>query len=458
MHDFYHSRLLNDPTQFQPRSGNRSLEVFLSDRDATPTLKQTEIEEHAIQDWVVREHVDMEYPQGCETQRPHLRLLIGSPEQHQSDAEILPLPISRDTFEALRIAWGLPKELLRMMLSSLPIADDFKGTDAKGRPVTGVMIRSARSRDWNFCLGLAYNEKTGVLHGILNGMQNDEIALLLDCLQKTGRGDFDSMLLPIFLLELKVHYFAVLLEKRARGIEKIEYMTGMRHGFSSDPKRNMSIVKDVERERILRELDFDEITRKLTGLTGTLSFCDMTFCSSLRALHKVDNIRSRINPQREPRGDVEIRVSYLRELIVGSQALGAVLTDRTKAQVQTVYSLIGQKDNRLNIETAAASREIAEVSLGHNTAMKDMAEDSRNVAILTQKDSTNMRIIAVVTLLFLPGTFMATFFSAGFFNFFEGKQRQGQVVSRWIWLYFVLTGGTTLVVFAGWAWYSKRQN
>ncbi len=121
-----------------------------------------------------------------------------------------------------------------------------------------------------------------------------------------------------------------------------------------------------------------------------------------------------------------------------------------------VYSMIGQNDNRLNIETAAASRNIAEISLGHNTAMKEMAEDSRNIAILTRKDSTDMRIIAVVTLLFLPGTFMATFFSADFFNFSPGDSKK--VVSKWIWLYFVLTGAATLVIFAAWYLSSKTQN
>lgn len=118
--------------------------------------------------------------------------------------------------------------------------------------------------------------------------------------------------------------------------------------------------------------------------------------------------------------------------------------------------MIGQKDNKLNIATAAASREIAEISLRHNTAMKDMAEDSRNVAILTRKDSTDMRIIAVVTLMFLPGTFMATLFSSGFFNFLPSHSNQ--VVSKWIWLYFVLTGVTTLVVFLAWFQFSKKQN
>lgn len=118
--------------------------------------------------------------------------------------------------------------------------------------------------------------------------------------------------------------------------------------------------------------------------------------------------------------------------------------------------MIGQRDNRVNIETAAASRKIAEISLRHNTAMKDMAEDSRNVAILTRKDSTDMRIIAVVTLAFLPGTFMATLFSSGFFNFLP--DHSSQIVSKWIWLYFTLTGAATLIVFLAWFQFAKKQN
>lgn len=118
--------------------------------------------------------------------------------------------------------------------------------------------------------------------------------------------------------------------------------------------------------------------------------------------------------------------------------------------------MIGQKDNKLNIETAAASRRIAEIGLGHNNAMKEMAEDSRHIAVLTRKDSADMRIIAVVTLLFLPGTFMATFFSADFFNFLQTDSRQ--IVSKWIWLYFALTGATTFIVFFAWYLSSKKQN
>jgi hypothetical protein len=54
--------------------------------------------------------------------------------------------------------------------------------------------------------------------------------------------------------------------------------------------------------------------------------------------------------------------------------------------MQQVYSFIAQKDNFLNLRTADTSVRIAEAS---------------------RQDSTAMRSISVVTLLFLPATFVA---------------------------------------------------
>lgn len=100
--------------------------------------------------------------------------------------------------------------------------------------------------------------------------------------------------------------------------------------------------------------------------------------------------------------------------------------------------MIGQRDNRLNIKTASASREIAEITLKDNAMIR--------------RDSTDMRIIAGVTLVFLPGTFTATLFGSGFFNF----KPQGYV-SGWIWLYWVLTIGVTLAVLVIWWYFSSRR-
>lgn len=81
-----------------------------------------------------------------------------------------------------------------------------------------------------------------------------------------------------------------------------------------------------------------------------------------------------------------------------------------------------------------------------------------------------MRIIAAVTLIFLPGTFVATVFSTGMFDWGHGDPTSSggdggsdggsRMVSKYIWVYFMLTGALTAVVLAGWglfSWVQKRR-
>ncbi|RMZ83475.1 hypothetical protein DV737_g1584, partial [Chaetothyriales sp. CBS 132003] len=462
MHDFYYTKLLNDPAKFHPRSGNKTVEAFEL-LDGSVSWVESDIDEASIPDWLQGPRQDATSPDSKTSRlQPALRLLIGAPEEHHSDGKILPLPLSLSTFETIRALWNLPTELLRMMLSSLPLAVPLSPINHKGQALTGIMVRGARSRDWNFCVAVLCNAAEGQTVAIVNGMQESEIQLLLTCLKQSKNHIRDPMLLPVFLLELKVNCFALLLEKRALGIEEIEHSTGMRHGFSENPQR-LKMFEDESREK-LKTLDFHPITQKLTGLTGTLSFCHITFQSSLKALDLVVSVRATLQTQAatphnhspDPATQaLDQRIQYLFALIDGARSLGDVLATRTRAQVQTMYSLIGQRDNKVNIATAAASREISALSLLHNQAMKTIAEESRNVAILTRKDSIDMRIIAAVTLVFLPGTFIATVFGSNLFQFLPASS--SQVVSKWIWLYAVLTTAITAIVLLFWWLFSRRE-
>jgi hypothetical protein len=208
------------------------------------------------------------------------------------------------------------------------------------------MIRGGRSRDWNYCLGLAYNPVTGVTCGIIQGLQVQEIEKLRRCLQLSQEHFRQPTLVPLFLIELKTHFFAVLLESRALGLEEIEYETGMKHGFSSDPTHNPAL--SLQRKSHV-SLDFDPITQKLTGLTGTLAFCDLTFESSLRSLEVTVALNQKVlenisqDCSRETftyAGPLPLRVAYLRTLIAGAQAHRNVLLQRTRAQVQTVSVIL----------------------------------------------------------------------------------------------------------------------
>ncbi|KAK3369850.1 hypothetical protein B0H63DRAFT_485645 [Podospora didyma] len=70
------------------------------------------------------------------------------------------------------------------------------------------------------------------------------------------------------------------------------------------------------------------------------------------------------------------------------------------------------------------------------------------IALQTKEDGSQMRSIALLTMIFLPATFVATLFSMSFFNW----QPEGDevTVSPWLWVYFVVAAGLTFISVGTW--------
>jgi hypothetical protein len=84
-----------------------------------------------------------------------------------------------------------------------------------------------------------------------------------------------------------------------------------------------------------------------------------------------------------------------------------MITQDPESNERQVYSLVAQRDNATNLQiskestkVAEESRKIAELSRKDNLAMQE-------IAVSSAKDSATMRVIAAVTLFFLPATFVA---------------------------------------------------
>ena len=110
---------------------------------------------------------------------------------------------------------------------------------------------------------------------------------------------------------------------------------------------------------------------------------------------------------------------------------------RTQIRINLYFNLASQGDNRINIEIANTSKEIAKATL---------------------RDSSSMITIATMTMLFLPGTFVSAILSMVFFN--NGTDTSGQptltVLPQW-WIFPVTTIPLTLLVFGLWRiWQQKR--
>ena len=88
-------------------------------------------------------------------------------------------------------------------------------------------------------------------------------------------------------------------------------------------------------------------------------------------------------------------------------------------------------------------------------SQKDNLVASR-IASSTKKDSIAMMAFTFITALFLPGTYIASVFSMGMFNWMPetSSGEDGRVVSTRFWIYWVVTIPLTFATMAGWyLWY-----
>ncbi|OCL13491.1 hypothetical protein AOQ84DRAFT_283021, partial [Glonium stellatum] len=114
-------------------------------------------------------------------------------------------------------------------------------------------------------------------------------------------------------------------------------------------------------------------------------------------------------------------------------------TDREQAQqymsfqIQMVKSLSLRSNSNLE-------RLKSEVALAYN--------------IIAQNDSGVMRSLGILTMTFLPATFISAFFSTTFFQFNE----DGWKASEKIWVYWVVTIPSTLLVLLIWRRWSRVSN
>ncbi|KAI7264305.1 hypothetical protein KC345_g8863 [Hortaea werneckii] len=141
---------------------------------------------------------------------------------------------------------------------------------------------------------------------------------------------------------------------------------------------------------------------------------------------------------------IEQQMRYSRQVQRDLQ----MLPRRIKNQSKAISNYIIQRDNKLNIQLAESNKKIAEESRRDNLLNLEMAAATAQVAEETRQDSAAMKTIAIVTLTFLPGTAVASFFSMTMFQW--PFDNENSIASPYTWVYFVVTVPLTLMVYAAW--------
>lgn len=99
-----------------------------------------------------------------------------------------------------------------------------------------------------------------------------------------------------------------------------------------------------------------------------------------------------------------------------------------------------------------------ELNLALNLVVQQESAATVRISRAAHSDGAAMRTIAVVTLVFLPSTFVSTIFSTTFFTFIPSSDGRSAswAVSGKFWIFWVFSVPLTLLAMGMWLWWQRR--
>jgi Mg2+ and Co2+ transporter CorA len=252
------------------------------------------------------------------------------------------------------------------------------------------------------------------------------------------------LLLPGILVELELSRHIKLIESTINKVEAKIFELDFDYANLGRPKSDVDDRNEEKREAWL------DLTYLRNGLI--ISDCSGKDCmvSALRnwSKHSDGTMPKAIGPLKKPTWDVsKPKVRFRKTPEVYKRDMQQV-GERIKARLSAIRDEYDEKirDCTMRVDGMAMATQWSH------------GETNVEIALATNQDSKVMRSIALVTMVFLPGTFFGTVFSMTFFNWSgDGKAR----ISSYLWIYVVITVVFTLMTVGLWYFlvvYRKKRS
>ncbi|KAI8630492.1 hypothetical protein F5Y19DRAFT_427791 [Xylariaceae sp. FL1651] len=188
-------------------------------------------------------------------------------------------------------------------------------------------------------------------------------------------------------------------------------------------KSTIADITDVD-SKLLSELDNksnpDDANKLYRNLSTTLHKSSMQLAELNRRRKFEEELGERVKQELQYGGELKLLASMFASMSKSQEADIEGLPDKIESQRNVLYSLIAQRDSYLQ---ALLARE-------------------------SLHDAKAMKTLAVLTIVFLPGAFVATLFSTNKFVFQSNVQE--------IWIYFVIVVPFTLLLMVSWLFWIKE--
>ncbi|KLU85099.1 hypothetical protein MAPG_04131 [Magnaporthiopsis poae ATCC 64411] len=308
-------------------------------------------------------------------------------------------------------------------------------------PAIAYVCRGSNAWPGDIALSATHFPSTGLTYAVFFGCEFDEKPARVTALKSGDRitgllSNSEStvahpMLLVGIFAEIELRRHMPIVKKAVAGLlGTVDDVTageaGQEESHAIKPWVNMQFIK-IKLEAWRRELE------KMVAHVEELS----------RTLYQASEVVPRegdIDPLTlQPYTAAQITAFKIEEERRASlRATGERIKERLQDITNQYHEMISM--SRMTMEGLTMATQLANTRTNTEIAEK------------TKKDGEQMKSIAILTMVFLPATFLATFFSM---SFFKWDVPEGDVISRNIWVYFLITTCLTLGLYV---WWSKTQS
>ncbi|KAK9424980.1 putative CorA-like mg2+ transporter protein domain-containing protein [Seiridium unicorne] len=356
------------------------------------------------------------------------------------------MPFSVQTYEKVSRAFLIHSSIVRVINRST-VAHCSYEMNAFGPANPGIIAYNCRSSaSWpgDMALSTTYVPERRFSWAIYYGCTDSFIEKVIDQLEYSESPTFHPLTLSTVFVEHERNRHVDLVDDTVSGLMNrvldiengITHRTSVSLNYSSESKIKGCAAEVPKASAVTEWLKISHLRKGLENWKAQVS----TLREHLSELHDNGGNQLRL-PEDEQlqrfmarRSDrIGARLEQIMHEYDDRIRACSIATDGITFATQLEWNQIAAHDTKTNLAIANSTMEISQLTVGISKA--------------AQQDSSQMKTIAILTMTFLPGTFVATLFSM---SFFDWRNNTDTMMSPYIWIYIVVTAFLTLATIGIW--------
>ncbi|KAI1376487.1 hypothetical protein F4677DRAFT_445287 [Hypoxylon crocopeplum] len=351
------------------------------------------------------------------------------------------LPFSQGTFDKITKELFVHSSIARV-INRNTTAHCSRQLDAWGSSAPGAIVYNCRTAaSWanDVALSVSYFPNRRFTYAVMYGCPNHIASMVMSRLSKCELNTFHPLTLPILLADVE----------RNRQVDMVQDYVGKL------TQRVVDVGNSIKVSKYTSQCSNVDTEKSETG-----EFTPTGDLASIFDWLEMSHIRNGLNNWKV---QLQVLVRHLAELeSAQNEGIAETEADDISQSMRSQGVRIKERLTQIINEYDEKNRECSTVIDGMTFATQTewnqiaRADTKTNLAIsgstmeiskATQRDGNQMRSMALLTMIFLPGTFVATLFSM---SFFDWKLKDGDMLSPYIWIYAVVTLSLTITTIGVW--------